>query len=163
VPFPSCVSHNAALMGCSCDMLSMATCTKVNPSASWSERVTAILNMPKVEGLHLRVDRAAGSRQSGAGAAPVEYARARSVFVGNLHFDTQVVYLRGSQLLVRHRSRNMVVNPRAGAFAATWLRCRNGAVLLEEFLLENLGTEDHLHVVRHPVLSVMPIGPCSQL
>ena len=43
----------------------------------------------QVEGLHLRVDRAAGSR-SGSGATPVEYARPRSVFVGNLHFDTQV-------------------------------------------------------------------------
>ena len=44
----------------------------------------------QVEGLHLRVDRAAGSRSTGGGAAPVEYARARSVFVGNLHFDTLV-------------------------------------------------------------------------
>ena len=43
----------------------------------------------QVEGLHLRVDRAAGSR-SASGATPVEYARARSVFVGNLHFDTHV-------------------------------------------------------------------------
>ena len=53
-----------------------------------------------MEGLHLRVDRAVGSR-AGADAATVEYARARSVFVGNLHFDTQVWCLHSSQRVVK--------------------------------------------------------------
>ena len=56
-------------------------------SGSWQLTTTRLVW--EVEGLHLRVDRAAGSRSAGS-STPVEYARARSVFVGNLHFDTQV-------------------------------------------------------------------------
>ena len=48
----------------------------------------------QVDSLHIRVDKAVGVRDAagsgtGSKATGVEYARARSVFVGNLHFDVQ--------------------------------------------------------------------------
>lgn len=49
----------------------------------------------QVEELHIRVDRATRKRADGGGSVTadgpegVEYVRARSVFVGNLHFDVQ--------------------------------------------------------------------------
>ena len=45
--------------------------------------------MPQVDGLHVRVDRAAGASKDGAKGS-VEYDRTCSVFVGNLPFDVEV-------------------------------------------------------------------------
>ena len=55
------------------------------------------LSIAQVEELHIRVDRATRKRADGGGSTSatggdsdgVEYVRARSVFVGNLHFDVQ--------------------------------------------------------------------------
>lgn len=72
----------------------------VNETLEWQPLMplAAVFNLIhelQVGDLHIRVDRATCKRADGGGSVTadgpegVEYVRARSIFVGNLHFDVQ--------------------------------------------------------------------------
>ena len=64
---------------------------RLEPCGLMFQSLTRCSAVPQLEGLHMRVDRAAPAFQEGSGSVGgVHYERGRSVFVGNLPFDVEV-------------------------------------------------------------------------